>query len=67
MDGVAGDATAQARIETLMEDLLDIIYSGSTEGSRCVTNDRNVHHAATPILRKKGLSGGGKRRSGKRE
>ena len=53
MDGVAGDATAEARIETLMEDLLDIIYSGSTEGSRCVSNDRNVHHAATQILRNK--------------
>jgi len=53
MDGVAGDATAEARIETLMEDLLDIIYSGSTEGSRCLSNERNIHHAATQILRNK--------------
>ena len=53
MDGVAGDATAEARIETLMEDLLDVIYSGSTEGSRCVSDYRNVHHAATQILRNK--------------
>ena len=53
MDSVAGDATAKARIETLMEDLLDVIYSGSTEGSRCVSSERNVHHAATQILRNK--------------
>ena len=51
MISVAGDATAEARIETLMENILDIIYSGSTEGSRCVSELRNVHHAVTQIER----------------
>ena len=48
---VSGDATANARVEVLMEDMLNIIYSGSNEGSRCVTPLRNTHHAVTQLMR----------------
>ena len=48
---VGGDATAIARINTLMQDLDDIVYSGSNEGSPCVTEARNAHHAILQIER----------------
>ena len=48
---VGGDATAQARIETLMTLLDDIIYSGSTEGSRCATGNRMSDYAVLQLER----------------
>ena len=48
---VGGDTTAQARIETLMTLLDDIVFSGSTEGSRCATDDRTVDYAILQLER----------------
>ena len=48
---VGGDATAIARINTLMKDLDDVVYSGSNEGSPCVTEVRNAHYAILQIER----------------
>jgi hypothetical protein len=48
---VGGDATAQARIETLMTLLDDIIYSGSNEGSRCATGNRMSDYAVLQLER----------------
>ncbi len=48
---VGGNATAQARIETLMTMLDDIIYSGSTEGSRCATSNRMLDYAVLQLER----------------
>ena len=48
---VGGDTTAQARIETLMTLLDDIIYSGSTEGSRCATGSRMSDYAVLQLER----------------
>jgi hypothetical protein len=46
---VGGDTTAQARIESLMTMLDDIIYSGSTEGSRCATSNRMLDYAVLQL------------------
>ena len=48
---VGGDATAQSRIETLMTLLDDVIYSGSTEGSRCATGNRMSDYAILQLER----------------
>ena len=48
---VGGDATAIARINTLMKHLDDVVYSGSNEGSPCITEVRNAHHAMLQIER----------------
>ena len=48
---VGGDATAIARINTLMKDLDDVVYSGSYEGSPCVSEVRNAHYAILQIER----------------
>ena len=48
---VGGNATAQARIETLMTLLDDIIYSGSNEGSRCATGNRMRDYAVLQLER----------------
>lgn len=48
---VGGDVTAQARIETLMTMLDDIIYSGSNEGSRCATGNRMSDYAVLQLER----------------
>ena len=48
---VGGDATAQARIETLMTAIDDIIYTGSLEGDNCVTSRRNREYAILQIER----------------
>ena len=48
---VGGDATAQARIETLMTTLDDIIYGATNEGSRCATGNRMVDYAVLQLER----------------
>jgi hypothetical protein len=48
---VGGDTTAQARITSLMTALDDIIYSGSTEGSRCATSNRMLDYAVLQLER----------------
>ena len=48
---VGGNATAQARIETLMTLLDDIIYGATDEGSRCATGNRMVDYAVLQLER----------------
>ena len=48
---VGGDATAQARIETLMTLLDDIIYGATDEGSRCASGNRMVDYAVLQLER----------------
>ena len=48
---VGGDATAQARIETLMTTLDDIVYGATNEGSRCATGNRMVDYAVLQLER----------------
>jgi hypothetical protein len=48
---VGGDATAQARIETLMTTLDDIIFGARDEGSRCATGNRMVDYAVLQLER----------------
>ena len=48
---VGGDTTAQARIETLMTLLDDIIYGATNEGSRCATGNRMVDYAVLQLER----------------
>jgi len=48
---VGGDATAQARIETLMTLLDDIVYGATNEGSRCASSDRMVDYAVLQLER----------------
>jgi hypothetical protein len=48
---VGGDATAQARIETLMTLLDDIIYGATDEGSRCAIGNRMVDYAVLQLER----------------
>ena len=46
---VGGNATAQARIETLMTTLDDIIYGATDEGSRCATDNRMIDYAVLQL------------------
>jgi hypothetical protein len=48
---VGGNATAQARIETLMTLLDDIVYGATNEGSRCATGNRMVDYAVLQLER----------------
>ncbi len=48
---VGGDTTAQARIETLMTTLDDIIYGATDEGSICQTNLRAADYARLQLER----------------
>jgi hypothetical protein len=48
---VGGNATAQARIETLMTTLDDIVYGATDEGSRCATGNRMVDYAVLQLER----------------
>ncbi len=48
---VGGDATAQARIETLMTLLDDILYGATNEGSRCASGNRMVDYAVLQLER----------------
>jgi len=48
---VGGNATAQARIETLMTLLDDILYGATDEGSRCATGNRMVDYAVLQLER----------------
>lgn len=48
---VGGDATAQARIETLMTLLDDIIYGATNEGDRCASDNRMVDYAVLQLER----------------
>jgi hypothetical protein len=48
---VGGDTTAQARIESLMTLLDDIVFSGSTEGSRCASGNRMIDYAVLQLER----------------
>ena len=48
---VGGNATAQARIETLMTTLDDVVFSGSLEGSRCATDSRMSDYAILQLER----------------
>jgi hypothetical protein len=48
---VGGDATAQARIETLMTTLDDIVYGATNEGSRCAAGNRMVDYAVLQLER----------------
>ena len=48
---VGGNATAQARIETLMTMLDDIVYGATNEGSRCATGNRMVDYAVLQLER----------------
>ena len=48
---VGGDATAQARIETLMTAIDDIIFSATSEGSVCQTVLRTADYAALQLER----------------
>lgn len=48
---VGGNATAQARIETLMTLLDDIIYGATDEGSRCATHNRMADYAVLQLER----------------
>jgi hypothetical protein len=48
---VGGNATAQARIETLMTTLDDIIFGARDEGSRCATHNRMADYAILQLER----------------
>ena len=48
---VGGDATAQARIETLMTALDDVIYGATNEGSSCVDGLANIYYAVLQLER----------------
>ena len=48
---VGGNATAQARIETLMTTLDDIVYGATNEGDRCATGNRMVDYAVLQLER----------------
>ena len=48
---VGGNATAQARIETLMTLLDDILYGATNEGSRCASGNRMVDYAVLQLER----------------
>jgi len=48
---VGGNATAQARIETLMTLLDDIVFGATNEGSRCATGNRMVDYAVLQLER----------------
>jgi len=48
---VGGNATAQARIETLMTTLDDIVYGATNEGSRCASGNRMVDYAVLQLER----------------
>jgi hypothetical protein len=48
---VGGDATAQARIETLMTTLDDIVYGATNEGSVCQTEIRSADWARLQLER----------------
>jgi len=48
---VGGNATAQARIETLMTLLDDIVYGATNEGSRCASGNRMVDYAVLQLER----------------
>jgi hypothetical protein len=48
---VGGDTTAQARIETLMTALDDIIFGARDEGSRCATHNRMADYAVLQLER----------------
>ena len=48
---VGGDTTAIARINTLMQAIDDIIFSGSNEGSVCQTDIRGADHARLQLER----------------
>jgi len=48
---VGGDTTAQARIESLMTIIDDIIYTGSLEGDNCSTGIRNRQYAVLQLER----------------
>ena len=48
---VGGNATAQARIETLMTTLDDIVYGATNEGSRCATGNRMADYAVLQLER----------------
>jgi hypothetical protein len=48
---VGGNATAQARIETLMTMVDDIVYGATNEGSRCATGNRMVDYAVLQLER----------------
>ena len=48
---VGAEATAIARINSLMQALDDIIYSGSNEGSVCSSNERTVDYAVLQLER----------------
>ena len=48
---VGGNATAQARIETLMTMVDDIVYGATNEGSRCASGNRMVDYAVLQLER----------------
>jgi hypothetical protein len=48
---VGGNATAQARIETLMTLVDDILYGATNEGSRCASGNRMVDYAILQLER----------------
>jgi hypothetical protein len=48
---VGGNATAQARIETLMTTLDDIVYGATNEGDRCASDNRMVDYAVLQLER----------------
>jgi hypothetical protein len=48
---VGGNATAQARIETLMTLLDDILYGATNEGDRCASDNRMVDYAVLQLER----------------
>ena len=48
---VGGNATAQARIETLMTMVDDILYGATNEGSRCATGNRMIDYAVLQLER----------------
>ena len=51
LSNVGGDVTAQARIETLMTLLDDIVYGATNEGSRCASGNRMVDYAVLQLER----------------
>ena len=48
---VGGDATAQAKLTVLFQLLDDILFGATTQGSTCLTNERNAHYAALQLER----------------
>jgi len=48
---VGGDATAQARIETLMTLLDDVVFGATNDGSTCQSSLRNVDYALLQLER----------------